>query len=187
MLHFVCGTAERKSSRITAQTVGTPARWHQPQTEDHRWAHRVSSNTPSLLLFISPSLVISVHHCTPPFSLYSKNQRLGLELEQMRAEFAGLKSREHEKSVQLEELKWVCVLFRVFSYQNTSGTEVGYDPLEGGCCIFRQKMTVKNVVLYKFFRNNKINHFCDCFYKILLWHLNQGLLNMVWGFNYRLA
>ncbi|XP_072540867.1 kinesin heavy chain [Salminus brasiliensis] len=39
--------------------------------------------------------------------LSDKNQRLVLELEQMHAEFTGLKSREHEKSIQLEELKYL--------------------------------------------------------------------------------
>ncbi|KAL7833076.1 hypothetical protein SRHO_G00300940 [Serrasalmus rhombeus] len=39
--------------------------------------------------------------------LTDTNQRLVLELEQMHAEYAGLKSREHEKSVQLEELKYL--------------------------------------------------------------------------------
>ncbi|XP_036427083.1 kinesin heavy chain [Colossoma macropomum] len=39
--------------------------------------------------------------------LTDKNQRLVLELEQMHSEFVGLKSREHEKSVQLEELKYL--------------------------------------------------------------------------------
>uniref|UniRef100_A0A8B9KXQ7 Kinesin-like protein n=1 Tax=Astyanax mexicanus TaxID=7994 RepID=A0A8B9KXQ7_ASTMX len=36
--------------------------------------------------------------------LSDKNQRLVLELNQLHAEFTGLKNREHEKSIQLEEL-----------------------------------------------------------------------------------
>uniref|UniRef100_A0A3B1IVR4 Kinesin family member 5A n=1 Tax=Astyanax mexicanus TaxID=7994 RepID=A0A3B1IVR4_ASTMX len=36
--------------------------------------------------------------------LSDKNQRLVLELDQLHAEFTGLKNREHEKSIQLEEL-----------------------------------------------------------------------------------
>ncbi|XP_066519772.1 kinesin heavy chain [Hoplias malabaricus] len=39
--------------------------------------------------------------------LTDKNQRLVLELEQMQAEFADLKFREHEKTIQLEELKYL--------------------------------------------------------------------------------
>ncbi|XP_065128487.1 kinesin heavy chain isoform X2 [Paramisgurnus dabryanus] len=39
--------------------------------------------------------------------LRDDNQRMGLELEQMRVEFTALKNREHERSIQLKELKYL--------------------------------------------------------------------------------